>query len=202
MVRKRLGSVALSLHELRKRRRTAPSAGGSDDRFDELRDRALSARPLFRPARERNRCAHRVHRRPHHVSDDGLHRVRQPADPGQCGHGQRRGVRRDLSRGGGHDAGDGTLCQLPDCARARHGAQRLLRLHGGARLQIYLAAGPGRGVLLRPAVLPDLDLPHSRIRHQFDTEEPEGRDLRRHRALPRHYRARGSQDRSRNRRPW
>ena len=48
------------------------------------------------------------------------------------------------------------------------GTQRLLRLHRGADLQIHLAAGAGGGVLLGRAVLPDFDLPHPRIRHQFD----------------------------------
>ena len=79
-----------------------------------------------------------------HVPDDGLHRVRQPADPRQRRHGHGRGVRRDLHRGGGVDHGDGALRQLPDRARARHGAQRLLRLHRGARLQVHLAAGARR----------------------------------------------------------
>ena len=62
----------------------------------------------------------------------------------------------------GEHHGDGALRQLPDRARARHGHQRLLRLHRGADLQIYLAAGARRGVLLRRAVLPDLGIPHPR----------------------------------------
>ena len=62
-------------------------------------------------------------------------------------------------------------------------------------LQIYLAAGAGRRVLLGRAVLPHLDLRDPRIHHQRDPEEPEIRDLRRRRAVPRHHRARAGQDR-------
>ena len=118
-----------------------------------------------------------------------------PTDPRQCGHGQGRGVRRDLHRGRGLDVGDGALCQLSDRARARHGPQCLLRLHRRADLQIYLAAGARRRVLLGRHFLPDLDLQAARIRHQFDPEKSQARDLRRRRALPRHHRARGGEDR-------
>ena len=151
----------------------------------------------FGLTRARHRRPHRVHRRRDHLPHDGLHRVRQSADPRQRRHGQGRGVRRDLHRGGGVDAGDGALRQLSDRARARHGAQRLLRLHRGARLQIHLAAGAGRGVLLGRDLFSDLDLPHPRIRHQFDPEEPEARDLGGRRPVPRHHRAGRGQDRRR-----
>ena len=55
----------------------------------------------------------------------------------------------------------------------------------------------GRRVLLGRALLPDLDLPHPRIRHQRHPEEPEARDLRGRRPVPPHHRAGGSQDRGR-----
>src|SRR6266536_6180873 len=84
------------------------------------------SRPLFRARPKRHRASHRDHRRRHHVPDDGLHRLRQSADPRHHGHGQGRGIRRDLRRGGGEHLGDGALCQLSDRARARHGAQRVL----------------------------------------------------------------------------
>ena len=169
--------------------------GDRDDRCDQACRRAILSRSLFRPDRERHQCPHRVHRRAHHVSHDGLHRIRQPDDSRQCRHGQGRGVRRDLHRGRGLDIGDGALCQLSDRARPRHGPQCLLRFHRRADLQIYLAAGARRRVLLGRDFLPDLDLPAARIRHQFDTEKSQARDLRRRRAVPRDHRARGSQDR-------
>ena len=158
--------------------------------------RRLSRTPVP-SARERHRRPHRIHRRRHHVPHDGLHRVRQSADPRQRRHGQGRGVRRDLHRVGGVDLGDGVLRQLSDRARARHGAQRLLRLHRGARLQVLLAAGAGRGVLLGRDLLSDLDLPHPRIRHQRDPEKPQARDLRGRRPVSPHHRAGGGQDRGR-----
>ena len=167
--------------------------GTDDERHDRTAGR--SSRPHLRTDAERHRRPHRIHRRRHHLSHDGLHRVRQSADPRQGRHGPGRGVRRDLHRVRGLDHGDGALRQLPDRARARHGAQRLLRLHRGARLQVHLAAGAGGGVLLGRAVLPDLDLPHPRIRHQCDSEKPQARDLRRRRPVPRHHRAGGGQDR-------
>src|SRR5262249_42842225 len=58
-----------------------------------------------------------------------------------------------------------------DRARARHGAQCVLRLHRRARPQIHLAAGARRRVLLRRAVLPHLRLQDPRIHHQLDPEE-------------------------------
>ncbi len=173
------------------------SAGGLDDRRDKAFERATVFRSLFRPDRERQRCAHRVHRRDHDFPHHGLHRVRQPANPRQCGHGQGRGVRRDLHRGRGLDLGDGALRQLPHRARAGHGAQCVLRVHRGARPQIQLAAGARRRVLLRGALLSHFHLQHPRIHHQLDPEESQIGDLRRRRALSRHHRARGSQDRGR-----
>ncbi len=87
-----------------------------------------------------------------------------PAILSKTGMDAGRGVRRHLrGRRGEHD-GDGALRQLPDRARARHGHQRLLRLHCGADLQIHLAAGARRGVLLGRAVLFDFGVPHPAIR--------------------------------------
>ena len=60
-----------------------------------------------------------------------------------------------------------------------------------------LAAGAGGGVLLGRAVLPALGLPDPRIRHQRHPAEPEIRDRRRRRVLPRHHRARDSRPRRR-----
>ena len=152
---------------------------------------------LFRAQGAGHRHTHRIHRRSDHVPDHGLHRVRQSGDPRQNRDGPGRGVRRHLHRRRGAHDGDGALRQLPDRACARHGHQRLLRLHRGADLQIYLAAGAGRGVLLGRAVLPDLGLPHPAIRHRVDPAKSQARDLRRRRPVPRHHRAGGSQDRGR-----
>ena len=155
------------------------------------------SRASVRLERARHQRAHGIHRGPHHLPDDGLHHLRQPDDPRRSRHGQGRGVRRHLSCGGGVDAGDGALRELPDRARARHGAERLLRLHRRARLQIHVAAGARRGVPLRRAVLPDLGLPHPRIRDQRDPAQPEVRDLGRRRPVPRHHRAGAGEDRRR-----
>src|SRR6516164_2223001 len=76
---------------------------------------------------------------------------------------------------------------LSDRARARHGAQRVLRLHRCLDDEIYLAAGARRGVLLGRDLLFHLDLPHSRIHHQCDPAEPETGDIGRRRAVPWHH---------------
>ena len=175
---------------------SAAERGRPDERAGGGRHARIS-RSAIRAVAPRHEPEDRIRRRAHDFPDDALHRVRESADPRQCRHGQGRGVRRDLHRGRGLDPGDGALRQLSDRARARHGAQRLLRLHGGADLQIYLAAGARGGVLLGRVVLSHLDLPHPRIRHQRDPEEPEARHLGGRRALPRHHRARGGQDRGR-----
>ena len=190
--RPRLGSASGS------RRRGSPWQ--SRQRNQERRARNAGrgmAGELFRAQGAGHRRPHRIHRRPDHVPDHGLHRVRQSGDPEQSRHGSGRGVRRHLRRRRGEHDGDGALRQLPDRARARHGHQRLLRLHRGADLQIYLAAGAGRGVLLRRAVLPDLGVPHPAIRHRVDPAEPQARGLGRRRAVPRHHRAGGSPGRGR-----
>ena len=116
-----------------------------------------------------------------------------PIDPRQGRHGPGRGVRRHLHRRRGEHLRDGVLRQLSDRAGARHGHQRLLRLHRGADLQIHLAAGAGRGVLLRRAVLPDLGIPHPAICDRRHSAEPEARGVGRRRAVPRHHRAGGVQ---------
>ena len=86
------------------------------------------------------------------VPDDGLHRLRQPADPLRRRHAVRRGVRRHLSGGGVQHAGDGAVRQLPDRAGAGHGAQRVLRLWRRARHGPHVGGGARRGVRLRRAV--------------------------------------------------
>ena len=118
-----------------------------------------------------------------------------PIDPGQGRHGPGRGVRRDLHCVCGVDPGDGVLRQLSDRACARHGAQRVLRLHRGARLQIHVAAGAGGGVLLGRAVLCVVAVSGARIHHRRDPAKPEACDLGGRRPVPRHHRARGSQAR-------
>ena len=50
--------------------------------------------------RARHQRAHRSDRRDHHLPDDGLHHLRQPADPRHHRHGPERGLRRHLPRGG------------------------------------------------------------------------------------------------------
>ena len=158
---------------------------------------ATHSRPAVRLEQIGQQRAHGIRRRADHVPDHGLHRLRQSADSRQCRHGQGRGVRRHLHRGRGVDLGDGALCQLSDRAGAGHGAQRLLRVLRRADHEIHLAAGARRRVLLRRHLLSDFDLSHSRIHHQFDSEEPEVRHIGRRRPVPRHHRARGIQDRGR-----
>ncbi len=97
-------------------------------------------------------------------------------------------------------AGDGALCQLSDRAGARHGAQRVLRLHRRPDDEIHLATGARRRVLLGRDLLRDLDLPDPRIHHQFDPAEFEARDIGRRRLVSRHHRAGGIQDRGGDRR--
>src|SRR5262249_41186450 len=63
--------------------------GELDDRRDQAFERASVSRSLFRPERERQRWAYRVHRRDHDFPHHGLHCLRQPANSRQCGHGQR-----------------------------------------------------------------------------------------------------------------
>ena len=63
--------------------------------------------------------------------------------------------------------------------------------------QIHLAAGARRRVLLGGALFSHFDLQHPRIHHQLDPEESQIGDLRRRRALSRHHRARGGEDRGR-----
>ena len=169
----------------------AKRAGGANGGADGV------PRASVRFEQARHDRAHRIHCRSDDVPDDGLHRLRQSDDPGCCRHGQGRGVRRHLPCRGGVDRGDGALCELSDRACARHGAQRLLRLHRGARLQIHLAAGARRRLLVGRAVLPDLDLPHPRVHHQRHSAEPEVRDFRGRRPVPRHHRAGAGEDRRR-----
>ncbi len=151
--------------------------------------RAAVSRSLFRPVGERHRCPHRVRRRPHHLPDHGLHRVRQPANPRQCGHGQGRGIRRHLPGGGAFDPDHGALCQLSDRTRARHGAQCLLRLHAGADLQIHLAAGARLRLSVRRARADHHRHQAARIRDHLHPAKPEARGLGRSRAVSRHHRA-------------
>ena len=92
----------------------------------------------------------------------------------------------------------GLLRQLSDRAGARHGAQRLLRLHHRADLQVHVAAGAGRRVHLRRAVPADLGIHDPRIHHQRDPVQHEARDLGGRRPVPRHHRARAGQDRGRS----
>ena len=159
--------------------------------------RKIVRRPLFRPGRKRNGYPHRAHSRHHDLSHHGLHRIRQPADPRQCRNGQRCGVRRHLHCGGGIESGDGALRQLPDRAGAGHGAQRVLRFHCRAGLQIHVAASARWRVLLGRHLLSNFDLPVARIHHQFHPEESQARDLHRRRAVSGHYRAGRGEDRGR-----
>ena len=104
----------------------------------------------------------------------------------------------DVHCGRGVHAGHGALRQLPDRARAGHGAECLLRLHRCAgTYNIHVAAGARRRVLLRGDLLSHLDLPGPRIHHQLDSEEPQICDRRRRRALPRYHRAGTGEDRGR-----
>ena len=58
------------------------------------------ARQLLQALGARHQRADRGDRRDHHLPDDGLHHLRQPADPRDHRHGPQRGLRRDLPRGG------------------------------------------------------------------------------------------------------
>ncbi len=176
----------------------AQAAGGCDDRFDHACERAILSRSLFRPDAKRHQRPHRVRRRRHHLPHDGLHRVRQSGHSRQCRHGQGRGLRRDLPGGRDLDPDHGVLCQLPDRARARHGTQRLLRLHAGAGLQIHLAAGARIRVPVRRAGADHYRDPAARIHHQRHPAQPEARGFGRRRAVPRHHRAAAGRHRRRS----
>ena len=148
---------------------------------------------LFRTLAARHRRPHRIHRRRDHVSDDGLHHIRQPDHSRQNRNGSGCGVRRHLCRRRGEHLGDGVLRQLPDRARARHGHQRVLRLHRRVDLQIYLATGARRGVLLGRAVLSDFGIPNTAIRHRCNSAKSEARRVGGRRLVPGDHRARRSQ---------
>ena len=84
--------------------------------------------------------------RPHHLHDHGLHHLCQP-EPGQH--------HRHALRGGGdgdhllrrlRHPSDGLPHRLPLRPGARHGLERLLRLHGGRLHGHSLANGPGGGL--------------------------------------------------------
>ena len=128
--------------------------------------------------------AHRDSRGRHHLPGHGLHPVRQPEHPRRDRHGQGRAVRRHLP-GRSHRLGDhGHHRQLPDRPGAGHGPERLLHLHRGPAHGPHLAGGIGRGVPLRSAVLPAVDLPHPRVdREQHPAAAALGH-CRRHRPVP------------------
>ena len=147
-------------------------------------------RQLFRTDGERHECEDRGAGRSDHVPDDGLYHLRQSEHSRQGRNGPGRGVRRHLHRSRGLQHRDGAVRELPDRARAGHGAERVLRLHGGADLQIYVAAGARRGVPVGRAVLHPVGDGIARIHHQPDPAEPEIRHRRRRRTVPRHHRAR------------
>ena len=147
-------------------------------------------RPVFRTDGQRHEREDRGAGRSDHVPDDGLHHLRQSEHSREGGNGPGRRVRRHLHRRGGLQHRDGAVRELSDRARARHGTERVLRLHRGADLQIHVAAGARRGVSVGRAVLPPVGDGTARIHHQPDPAKPEIRDRRRRRTVPRHHRAR------------
>ena len=160
----------------RRKRRAAPA---------EPSGLASHARPHFRPDRRRIERADRAQGRPRHLPHHGLHHVRQPGDPREGRHGSWRGVRRHLPRRGALDRHHGALRQLPHRACPRHGAQRLFRLHHGARARRQLAARAWRRVPLRRAVPVDLGHADTRMADQRHTAQSQARHCRRHRPVPR-----------------
>ena len=125
----------------------------------------------------------------HDVPDDGLHRLRQPADPLRCGDAVRRGVRSHLRGGRVQQPGDGPVRQLPDRARARDGAQRLLRLRRRARARLPVGGGARCGVPRRRA-LPAPERPSGPAPdHRGGAARAEAGHPGRHRPVPRDHRA-------------
>ena len=127
------------------------------------------ARPHVRPHRRGLERADRAQGRPRDLPHHGLHHVRQPGDPRESRHGSWRGVRRHLPRRGALDRHHGALRQLPHRACPWHGAQRLFRLHHGARARRQLAARARRRIPLRRRCSCYLGHAVTRMADQCDT---------------------------------
>src|SRR5712691_1133606 len=113
-------------------------------RYD--RDRTRDERSVLPSRPEWHDRTHRDHRRRDDLSDDGLHRLRQPGDPRRIRHGQGRGVRRDLPCLCPRDAADGAPGQLSAGAGAGDGDQRLFHLRRGQGAALQLGGRARRGV--------------------------------------------------------
>ena len=121
------------------------------DRVIKVGDPRMSGLDRFFKITERGSTVRdRDHRRARHVADDGLHPVRQPADPG-FGHGQRGDdapfaqvltVTALVARR--HDARDGHLRELPVRARRRPRAQRVRGVLARRRRRADVAPRDGR----------------------------------------------------------
>ena len=133
--------------------------------------------------------AHRDSGGADHLSDDGLHSLRQPQHARRNRHGQGRGICCHLPGGGDRLGHHGPGRQLPDRPGAGHGPERLLHLHRGADHGPHLAGGTGRGVPLRGDLLSAVDLQDSRVDHQQHPHGAARRDCRRHWPVPGDHRA-------------
>ena len=152
---------------------------------------------IFRAQGAGHRRAHRIHRRPDHVPDHGLHRVRQPGDPGKAGMDQ------------------GAVF-VATCVAAAVSTM-VMALY--ANYPIALAPGMGINAFFAFTVVLTYKYTWQqalaavfcsgvlfflisvfRIRQyviEFDPAKPEARHIGRRRAVPRHHRAGGSQGRGR-----
>ncbi len=135
--------------------------------------------------------------RPDDVHDHGVRGRGQPADTIRNGHARRRRAFRHVHFGGAGHAGDGTLGELSDCARARHVAERLFHLLDRDRPRRAVADGAGSRLSFRHA-FPDLDAHECpRADRQRHSRLPEARHRCGHRPL---YRVRGIPEREHYRR--
>lgn len=147
------------------------------------------SRPPLRANRGRIERPDRASRRARDLPHHGLHHVRQPGDPREGRHGPWRRVRRHLPCRCGRLGHHGALRQLPDRSRAGHGAQRLFRLHRGARAWWQLAARPYPRFHFLGVVLRAVALAVARLADRCNPAPPQARHRRRHRLLPRSDRA-------------
>jgi len=161
-----------------------PGPGGKG-RGAAFKGRALGSglpRTRLQGGRARQHAGARGARRRNHLHGALLHHLRPAGHDVGRRHRALGRVRGHLRRQRHRLRADGPAGQLPDSARARHGAQRLLRLRGGGRARLLVAAGPDRRLHRRLRVRAPLVRGLPRTAHGDDPREPEARDCGRHRA--------------------
>ncbi len=175
-------------------KRDAEAAGKPANGFE------TASRQLFRADEERHQRPHRDDRGPDHVPDDGLHHLRQSADPRPKPAWTRaRCSSRPASPPRCRPLVMGLYANYPIALAPGMGLNAFFAFTVVLGLQIHMAAGARRRVPVRRAVLPASRSSGLRaIHHQRHPAKPEIRDLRRRRLVPRHHRARASQARRRS----